>query len=86
MTPGCQRPRRGVGTPSSFSLRAMAAALSPALVQLANLLDRLLDIVARTTELDALRLLHRERVLRSLTDQPALELREGGEDRRHHLA
>ena len=48
-------------------------------------LDRLLAHRARTPEPDTLRPLHRERVLRSLTDQPALELREGREDRRHHL-
>ena len=41
---------------------------------------------SRPPEDDTLRPLHRECVLRSLTDQPALELRERREHRRHHLA
>ena len=49
-------------------------------------LDDLFADLARPSELDSLRAFHGECVPGSLTDQPALELRERREHRCHHLA
>ena len=47
--------------------------------------DDLFADLPRSAELDSLGTFHGERVPGSLTDQPALELRERRENTRHHL-
>ena len=74
--PWARRPVQVCRRSRAVSRRARAAAVSAA---------RRLWQCRRSAEPDALRALHRQRLLRALRDQPALELREGGEHVRHRL-
>ena len=85
---GCHLPRPvGVGISSRLSRRAISALESPsAASSLHAPRDSRCAHRARPAEPDALRTLHGESVLRALTDQAPLELGEGRENGRHHLA
>ena len=89
-----QRPlhSRGMPAPSTWSRDALLVQLpgdrgdgEPGLIQLLDPLDRLLAHLTRPSELDTLRSLDRQCVLRPLADQPALHLSHRGDDRGRHL-